>query len=160
LGLNIVRQIVESIGGKIDLKSQSELGTHVAIKLTLPDVESPARDLSDGTLFRVSGCTKGRKICILQPNWTHDPSTRSEGAVQFGNALGRTLEEWFGMFVVITSQWEYDVADLVICTEPSFEYLASIRAKRGPIDAIEAATLREDARTISKESVVEIITQP
>ena len=65
----------------------------------------------------------------------------------------------------------YNGADIVICPEVSFDYLNIVRRRRmsdqrAPViifigmDALEAATLRSDVRVTSKQSVVEIITQP
>jgi CheY-like chemotaxis protein len=75
------------------------------------------------------------------------------------------------MEVVKTTEWEGHHADIVICPELSFDYLATIRERRvhgqrAPVtifvgmDALEAATLRSDVRVTNRESVVEIITQP
>ena len=90
---------------------------------------------------------------------------------RFTNALVDTLEHHLKMKVVKSTEWEGHDADLVICPELSFDYLATIRRHRNPgqkapvtifigMDALEAATLRSDVRVTSRESVVEIITQP
>jgi|TARA_R110002003_G_scaffold52_20_gene4498 hypothetical protein len=75
------------------------------------------------------------------------------------------------MHVVQTGKWDGHDCDIVIVPELSFEYLAAIRRARinggrAPVtifvamDALEAATLRSDARVQKRESVVEIMTQP
>ena len=84
---------------------------------------------------------------------------------------GSRIAEWLEMEVIQTTEWLGHDVDIVFCTEPSFEYLKDIRARRPPnakvpiiifvaMDAIEASALCNDARILSKESVVEIITQP
>jgi hypothetical protein len=75
------------------------------------------------------------------------------------------------MNVIRTAQWDAHDSDLVIVPELSFAYLKSIRKSRSngskapvtifvAMDGLEAATLRSDWRIRSKESVVEIMTQP
>jgi hypothetical protein len=77
------------------------------------------------------------------------------------------------MRVTQSTKWHDNDTELIICPEPSFDYLASIRDRRAvanadkapvtifvALDALEAATLRSDVRVQSKESVVEIMTQP
>jgi hypothetical protein len=94
-----------------------------------------------------------------------------EGLARFTNTLSTTLQKHLKMNVVRTTEWGKHDADIVIVPEFSFEYLASIRrsradGERAPVtifialDAMEAATLRSDARVRSKESVVEVMTQP
>jgi hypothetical protein len=94
-----------------------------------------------------------------------------EGFVRFTNALADTLHKNLKMHVIQTDRWQGHECDVVIVPELSFDYLAAIRRSRlqgrkAPItifcamDALEAATLRSDARVQRKESVVEIMTQP
>jgi CheY-like chemotaxis protein len=119
---------------------------------------------------------EGRRICILRkkiagPSENTSVSKTDEGLLRFTNALAYTLETQLKMQVVKTTEWEGHHADIVICPELSFDYLATIRKRRAhgqraPVtvfvgmDALEAATLRSDARVTNRESVVEIITQP
>jgi hypothetical protein len=94
-----------------------------------------------------------------------------EGLARFTNTLSTTLQKHLKMDVVRTTEWKGHDADIVIVPELSFDYLASIRrsrinGERAPVtifvamDAMEAATLRSDARIRNKESVVEVMTQP
>jgi signal transduction histidine kinase len=184
LGLHIVRQLVETTGGKIDLRSQIGIGTDVSIKLALPDGDRGV-NLNDeeASLEEIAAQLRGRRICILgtplldtppndrAPFPAADTKNRSNGPQQVMDGLERTLTDWLGMDVVVSGAWEGHDAEFVICTEPSFAYLEAIRRKRKPnqrapvtifiaIDAIEAAALRDDVRVQSKESVVEITIQP
>ena len=119
---------------------------------------------------------KNRRICILQKK--RDVSSNKvdleqsmKGLKRFASALITTLADHLKMDVVHATDWKEHDADIVICPEPSFDYLSTIRRNRGvkqrapmtifiAMDALEAATLRSDARITSKESVVEIMTQP
>ncbi|KAF2474248.1 uncharacterized protein BDR25DRAFT_392014 [Lindgomyces ingoldianus] len=177
LGLSIVQQIIETIGGKIEVSSDTTKGTKLTIKLALPRPENPRLDVAPRTQFLASvPRLEGRRICILNmthPSYIKSPVLHStdEGLKYFADALARTLTNWLKMKVVHTSEWDGHDADIVICPEVSFEYLSAIRQRRfanerAPVtifvamDGLEAATLRLDARMTNKESVVEIMTQP
>ena len=178
LGLSIVRQIIEANGGKIEVSSDHSTGTKVTVKLSLgrPGVETPTIARRVEYLSYLSRL-EGRRVCILHssPNDQdfRDEPRNAEGLAKFTDALTATLTNHLKMKVVQSTKWQDNDVDLVICPEPSFDYLASIRdrravdhADRAPgtifvaLDALEAATLRSDVRVQSKESVVEIMTQP
>ncbi|KAF2083282.1 hypothetical protein K490DRAFT_52076, partial [Saccharata proteae CBS 121410] len=175
LGLNIVRQIVDSLGGKISVKSQLGVGTDVKVccKFTAAEVSDETDSMLDNSndLFGpVAERLKKLKICIFEPP-TQDydqegPETPSKGQLKTSSSLAKVLSEWFG-----ADNLEADAhsADMVICTEPSFDFLAQVRAARPgkaplvvfiALDAMEAVTLRGDSRVTSPASIVEIITQP
>ena len=178
LGLSIVRQIIETNGGKIEVSSDHSSGTKIQVKLSLIRPETtqialPHRIEYLSWLPRL----KDRKVCILHRAEMNqdavDEPQNTEGLAKFTRALSTTLIDHLKMDVVQTSKWEGNNVDLVICPEPSFKYLSSIRHQRADaraakaavtifvaLDALEAATLRSDVRVQSKESVVEIISQP
>jgi signal transduction histidine kinase len=173
LGLSLVRQTVESLGGRIDLKSQVNIGTEVRLKLMLAEADIGLSHDEDGDLLTsVAERMRGRRVCILQPTLPSDASSaKHSGTTQLVSSLANTLINWLDITVLTLEEWAYFDTDIVICTEPSFKHLASIRQKTGPgdrapttiflaVDAIEAAALRNDARISSKESIVEILTQP
>ena len=177
LGLSIVRQILDISGGKIEVSSDPSVGSKVTVKVALNKREaSDALTTERAQFLSFLPRLKGRRICVLHktvPTPSQDtkiPRTE-EGLVRFTNALVDTLKQHFQMDVVKSTEWEGHDADLVICPELSFDYLATIRrhriqGRRAPVtifigmDALEAATLRSDVRVTSRESVVEIITQP
>ncbi|KAF3047311.1 hypothetical protein E8E11_009196 [Didymella keratinophila] len=178
LGLSIVRQIIETNGGKIEISSDHTFGTRITVKLSLIRPEAaqiilPQRTEYLSWLPRL----KGRKVCILHRAHADqdvvDEPQNTKGLAKFTKALTTTLADHLKMDVVQTTKWEGNDCDLVICPEPSFDYLNSIREKRTDVkatkaamtifvalDALEAATLRSDVRVKNKESVVEIMTQP
>jgi hypothetical protein len=179
LGLSIVRQIIETNGGKIEVSSDLFSGTKMVIKLALSKPErvqaaSPQRLQHQERLSRL----KGKRVCILDRK-THSLSDTTEetqdrdGLGRLVQALAATLTNHLGMEVVQTSKWEGNDTDIMICPEPSFDYLTSLRYRRTAnnesraattifiaMDSLEAATLRSDVRVQNKESVVEIMTQP
>lgn len=178
LGLSIVRQIIETHGGKIEISSDNTSGTKITIKLSLikPKVEQLLLPQHSDYLSWLPRL-KGRKVCILHRIHTDLDAVaephEAEGLAKFTQALTKTLSKHLKMNVVQSSTWEGIDCDLFICSEPSFDYLNSIRERRANIkaskaamtilvalDALEAATLRSDVRVQSKESVVEIMCQP
>ncbi|KAF2636856.1 hypothetical protein P280DRAFT_492817 [Massarina eburnea CBS 473.64] len=176
LGLNIVKKIVDSVGGKINVTSDQSTGTEVLVRLALLKPEDSVTDKSlHAQYLAILSQLKGRRICILNRNTTDsresDTPESLDALNRFMTAMTYTLTDHLKMQVIKTDVWEGIDADLVICPEPSFEYLESIRSfksidQRAPvtifvaIDALEAATLRTDARVQSRESVVEIMMQP
>ncbi|KAJ8110862.1 hypothetical protein OPT61_g6402 [Boeremia exigua] len=178
LGLSIVRQIIETNGGKIEVSSDHSSGTKVTVKLSLMRPETvhnnfPQRNEYLSWLQRL----QGRTVCILHrpeldQNFVDEPQN-TEGLAKFTHVLTTTLTLHLKMNVIQTTKWEGNDTDLVICPEPSFDYLSSIRNTRFDVnaakaavtifvalDALEAMTLRSDVRVKNTESVVEIMTQP
>jgi hypothetical protein len=178
LGLSIVRQIIETNGGKIEVSSDYNHGTKITVKVSLLRPEAmqiplPQQHEYLSWLARL----KGRKICMLHRAKVDqdimDEPQNAEGLAKFIQALKATLTNHLKMDVVQTTKWGDNNCDLVICPEPLFDYLAFIRKQRAnskaatasvtifvALDALEAATLQSDVRVKNKESVVEIMTQP
>lgn len=177
LGMSIVRQILDTNGGKVEVSSDPEVGTKFIIKLALSKPEIPGAITTERAQFlSYLPRLEGRKICILRkkidgPTEDNSLSKTDEGLLRFTNALVYTLEKYLKMEVVKIDERQSHDADMVICPQLSFDYLATIRKRRltgqrAPVtifigmDALEAATLRSDVRVTNRESVVEIITQP
>jgi hypothetical protein len=182
LGLSIVRQIIENNGGKIEVNSEPSIGTKLTVKLALTKPEIPinaplsVHPTRRSQFLSYVSRLQGRNVCILQRRFdlqSTDSDLRPivEGLVRFTNVLSTTLQKHLKMNVIRTTEWRGHDADIFIVPELSFDYLASIRrsrvnGERAPVtifvamDAMEAATLRSDARVRKKESVVEIMTQP
>ncbi|KAF1974481.1 hypothetical protein BU23DRAFT_94181 [Bimuria novae-zelandiae CBS 107.79] len=177
LGLSIVRQLIETSGGKIEVSSEPSVGTNFTVKLSLTKPELPLTPaIRQNDFFSAVSRLTGRRVCILHKKYV-SPSESSEsfgnnaGLSRFTDALANTLATHLKMEVIQTEDWSGHDADLVIYPEPSFEYLDAIRRwrvdnKPAPItvfvamDTLEASTFRSDIRVQNEESVVEIITQP
>ena len=169
LGLSIVRQIIETSGGKIEVSSEPSIGTRMTVKLALTKPESvPSAPIQYAQMPAFLSRLEGRKVCILRKQSGPVSDVRSasqpdEAVIRFTNALATTLDQHLKMDVIQTADWKGHDADIVIVPEISFEYLASIRRTRmeggrAPVtifvamDALEAATLRSDARVKKRES--------
>lgn len=177
VGLSIVRQIIENIGGTIEVSSDAQQGTQITVKLLLERSNQPQPESPQRTQFlEALPHLRGRKVCVLQKKCTScdehsDEVHHWQSLTRFTAALSSTLTEWLKMDVIHASDWEGQDVDVVICPELSFDRLAAIRNCRSvgkvapatifvAMDSLEAATMRSDARITSKESVVEIMTQP
>ncbi|KAH7088360.1 hypothetical protein FB567DRAFT_337483 [Paraphoma chrysanthemicola] len=178
LGLSIVRQIIETNGGKIEVSSDQTHGTKFTVKLSLIRPEATQIALPQRNEYlSLLPSLKGRQVCILRrveaDQDIADEPQNAEGLAKFTRALTTTLTNHLKMNVIQTAKWQGNNYDIIICPEPSFDFLASIRDQRArdgasrasvtifvALDALEAATLRSDARVQNKESVVEIVTQP
>lgn len=105
LGMSIVKQIVEMLGGEIDVKSRLGKGTEVTVSLVLKrgaKAQTPNKEIDgkDTQIQDIRQRTKGKKICLC--GFENPPE--SEGQMQavshMKNSLERYLTEWFGMEVV------------------------------------------------------------
>jgi signal transduction histidine kinase len=178
LGLSIVRQLVESLGGSIDIKSQPRVGTEVRVRLTLPSSGVPSspeeNELNPITALKTR--IQGKRVCVLDssagvPGQHHPGLSPSPATARLGPSLVPSLRDWLGVDVVLSEQWDKLDFDIVILTEVSFDFLVEIRSrsegdKKIPLvifvalDAIEASSVRNDSRILDTDIVVEIITQP
>lgn len=110
LGMSIVKQIVEMLGGEIDVKSRLGRGTEVTVSLVLKrgsKVQAPGKGI-DGKgveIQEIARRTRGKKICVC--GFENSPP-ESEGQMQavshMKNSLERYLTEWFGMEVIPNSE--------------------------------------------------------
>jgi signal transduction histidine kinase/GAF domain-containing protein len=178
LGLSIVRQIVNTLGGTVDLQSEQGTGTDVKIWLTLLRANSPqAPEFSGGLLPTVMKQTPGLKICILDPKFAkQDPSTHTpEHDIKdpIERSIRNMAQEWFQMDVLTSSQMNGVAADFFIYAEPP--PIEDLLERHGcpsmseevPIiivatSANETASLRASCINHLTESgrIVEVISQP
>lgn len=175
LGLSIVKQIVDSLGGSIDLTSQKDVGTEVDIRLSLtPAGDSPVRP-PDQEMIDIAERTKGLHLVLLNVT----PAGQTRGPDHHISRLEQTLREictnWFGMKVTTSSEMEVDGADLYLfCEPPPIEELLDRHAdtkalSRRGVPIILVCMNDEDAMSISRDQstalkqlgrIVEVIPQP
>lgn len=177
LGLNLLRQIVDSLHGTIKVKSILGEGTEISVAIDVPNNDHAIAPIShEDSLVEIRKRIQGKKVCVLHkadnnPRLPTLGEFESKGVKLFGDAICHTLNQWLGITPVVTNDWVGQEADIVILTEPSFESLNLIRSQtpagqRPPItlmlavDVVEAASLRNDARVLSTESVVTVMAQP
>lgn len=175
LGLSIVHQIVHSLKGKIDLKSEVQVGTEIKIVLSVALAKDPPNsDDEDRFLPLAIAQLKGRPVCILEttnPDGLKDTSpTQQKGRRELSISLARTLKGWFGADAVVSTILTAISADVIICLEPDVEFLATLKiitsTEKRPLivfialDGTDTAKLRADSRLQGGDFVVDIITQP
>ncbi|KAK8024413.1 hypothetical protein PG993_012479 [Apiospora rasikravindrae] len=178
LGLSIVKQIVDSLGGSIELKSQQHKGTEVdvRIKFKLAPKES-TRKAGATEVHDVAEQTKGLKLLLLEgqsPSQSHAVNLQSK---KLNDTLTDTCTDWFGMNVIRENKAEPEKADVYMyCEPPSIQSLqekferdqqTSGRNREIPIiivcvDAQEAIKIAQNqCKTLADlGKIVEVIPQP
>ncbi len=176
VGLNVVKRIIEDVGGYVEITSEPQKGTDVTLKLNL-ERHKRSTEINSPHVALLSSLSplNSRKICIFHakppgPDAPPESLLHWEMLNRYMNALFATLSGEINMTVTRTSVWNgSDEFNLVICPEVSFQSLTEIQkttSQKPPailfiaMDTIEANTLRCDARIMSSKLVVEVITQP
>lgn len=179
LGLSIVKQIVDDLGGHIRVTSTKGRGTHARVSLTMPT--SVHKNLVPAHVpprtFPVEAVRRGiakLSMRILLNTSEIPPSVKAEVIVNAEKAQARSLEEvateWFGAQISMSTSWQPDMADIIVLLEPSFKILAQMEADRTASkpasvlffawDPVELSALQSDPRITESRLVVEIIAQP
>lgn len=123
LGLSIVRQIVDSLGGTIDIKSVQNVGTEVDVRLSLAIAEPSASNSPNNEIASVAAKTKGLRLCLLDPNGEKERD-QNDNISRLDTTLSEVCWGWFEMEVTRASSLQDADADLYMYTEPpSVEYL-------------------------------------
>lgn len=128
LGMSIVRQIVEMLGGEIDVKSQLGKGTEVTVSLVLKrgakvkplrTLQEKEIDEKDAEIEEIKKRTKGMKACLC--GFESSPlelEAQTRAVSYMKNSFERYIIEWFGMEVVSHSLVSADSGvDFVITHE-------------------------------------------
>ena len=179
LGLSIVKQITDDLGGKIRLSSVKDQGTKIRVSLTVPAVtnKSLPTKASERALLEESVRQKvaGLRIGILPSVAAHCPSSQrveiaTKAELEQALSLKQLATDWFNTDVSVLNSWKPGAADIVVLLEPTFKLLAQIEADNsGPkdygvllvtSDTVEMSVLRSDDRLSNSKLVVEVIAQP
>jgi CheY-like chemotaxis protein len=105
LGLSIVRQIVDSLGGRIDLTSEQNVGTDIEIWLSLPSGgHGQSDDDDDSILTLLQTKTKDLELTILEPpikesKVQQHPIFGLSEMPSVGDSVKQMLANWFEMKV-------------------------------------------------------------
>lgn len=182
LGMHIVRQLVETVGGRIEIRSRPKQGTEIQVKFNLSR-GSEAKLLDDiNEVPPAKDVLIGKKVFILDvalavlansssEDSEADVAHKRTAAKLVTDTLTRTLRDWLQMDVTSGESWTNQDVDFVICTEASFYQLREITKKVDgrkttpivlfvAVDALEAAALRNDVRIQSDEFVCATCVQP
>lgn len=186
LGLSIVKQIVDSLGGSIELRSTPNLGTEVDVYLTLetesaespnlvmPESMDPCKQVQTQNYpLAMASKLVGKRLVLLDPL---DPAkTRSpvHQASRFQQILRETCEQWFGMHVSRSTSIdnEEDVAMYLYGEPPPIEMLRhhkrTQRQRSTPVilacqNSHDSISVIRNQQAFLKElgEIVEVIQQP
>lgn len=157
LGLSIIRSIVDSLGGKIDLRSQKGLGTEVKVWLSLPSADDPDAKGNEKSLLRqMIEQTADSSLCILKPpmhkndeekNFSQGNHTALKDMPTVEQSLRHLLDEWFRMKVYTVQNMDgIEKADFFVYAEPpSIEYLLNEHGQHSAEGEIPVIILCENA---------------
>ncbi|EME78130.1 uncharacterized protein MYCFIDRAFT_94454, partial [Pseudocercospora fijiensis CIRAD86] len=184
LGLSIVKQIVDSLGGSVQVHSELDVGTEIDIHLSLPTAAHVQQELDahglpapDSEMLEVERLTKGKHLVILDPGDPDRCRVPTHRVARFQQTVREVCTNWFGMRVSWSSDMDVKDADLYVFGEPPpLEKLADHHHREGhpehskrtvPIVIIcendqDAITLtRHEQETLRKlGKLVEVMPQP
>ncbi|KAF2667288.1 hypothetical protein BT63DRAFT_456590 [Microthyrium microscopicum] len=173
LGMSIVQQLVESIGGTISVRSKRSFGTDTRVELPLfASNRKPVIDTAERqSIAEATERMRGQRVCILEPKEVVHSAGSQSAVAGLGQLLVKQLKEWLSIDAFLAANLNDVTTDFVICVEPSFDTLSIVRSRSIPerktpvvvflaLDAIEASALRNDVRVLDQSSIVEIIAQP
>ncbi|KAF5651606.1 histidine kinase [Fusarium tjaetaba] len=176
LGLSIVKQIVDSLGGTLEVKSEQDKGTEIEVRLRLEPVsqENPKPEEPMASMVEQ---LRGRSLVLLEASEDFHSKTITKQVEVRNEALMELFSSWFNMKAAREVDTDVPKADFYLYCEPPsaktlekrFEETAidGGRNKKAPIIIIslneeEAAKIsRAQTKALARLSdVVEVIPQP
>jgi signal transduction histidine kinase/CheY-like chemotaxis protein/GAF domain-containing protein len=123
LGLSIVKQIADSLGASIDVRSEQNVGTEIDVQLSLTPAAPDGTENED--VDATARLTKGLKLALVDPV---DPRGHARPpthpVVRFENTLTSVCEAWFGLNVYKAGAADTGDADIIMYAQaPSAAYL-------------------------------------
>jgi hypothetical protein len=128
LGMSIVQQIVQLLGGDINVKSQVDVGTAVTVTFVLERPQEVTTALGGNPcqpevplVSQLREFTVGKTICLIafdsrQPIPSTDYNAPLLTLASLRESLARYAEEWFGMHVV-TGTFSTNDVDILLANE-------------------------------------------
>ncbi|KAF1945655.1 hypothetical protein EJ02DRAFT_451368 [Clathrospora elynae] len=122
LGLSIVKQIVDSHNGRINVRSVQGVGTKISVSICMERDNSVSQVTQDDpTSFRTNGIAqriRGKPACLLSyldaTDSTDGPNYGDEVAI----TLKRTCQDWFGLKLCNESELEAQTCSVFFAIEP------------------------------------------
>jgi hypothetical protein len=111
VGLNVVRRIIEDIGGSIKIKSEQDIGTDITVQLPLERYDRPYDpDSRHSAIYATLSQLKGRRVAILHskpPDANGPPELLRQWGVlkRYIATLVSTVRNELHMEVTQTSEW-------------------------------------------------------
>ncbi|KAF4964960.1 hypothetical protein FZEAL_10822, partial [Fusarium zealandicum] len=118
LGLSIVKQIVDSLGGTLEVKSQQHQGTEITVRLRFTQVAEETSSQFDETVRAAAEKTKGQCLVLLEGNEDLESPAVVQQVRTRNETLADTCSSWFGMKVAKEGEVDINDADIYIYSEP------------------------------------------
>ncbi|KAF4958685.1 hypothetical protein FSARC_10958 [Fusarium sarcochroum] len=177
LGLSIVKQIVDSLGGTLEVKSEQDNGTEIDVRLRFEPAHDEESPKPEEPMTSMIDQLRGRSLVLLEAAETFNSETITQQVRVRNEALMDTFTSWFDLKTAKDIDINPPEADFYLYCEPPsaktlekrFEETATegYRNKKTPIIIIslneeEAAKIsRAQTKALARLSdVVEVIPQP
>lgn len=177
LGLSIVKQIVDSLGGTMEVRSQQGVGTEIDVHLSLPKATEGHVGAADDELATVEEKTRGKNLVLIDPCDPAKPRNHTHQISRLEETLRETCASWFGMNVIRSTAMDQPHADIYLYSEPPPVGQLIERHKRTGQDVLpsrdvpvimvymsaeESIAISRGQRKVLGElgSIVEVISQP
>ncbi|KAI5361106.1 Putative signal transduction response regulator, receiver domain, histidine kinase/HSP90-like ATPase [Septoria linicola] len=138
LGLSIVKQIVDSLGGHVEVKSEQGVGTEIDVHLRLTPATGQSRPTSsrknagnrasddsgdepvifDQEMVDIEKRTRGRHLVLLDPFDAPHARSPTSPTARLNQTLREIATSWFGMKVSQSREMNVEDADVYIFCEP------------------------------------------
>jgi len=179
LGLSIVHQIVQNLGGTIRVESERGIGTHVSV--TLPMQLAPAAPPDENDILHSAiRATRGKRLALLVPDINEIGIPKDQlpqgHLSRLTASIARMCKEWFDLDFIETKTIDVETDFLMYSEPPPIEALTQYHSKRMAAEkgtkeiallivctnAFEAAALRMAGvqHLITLGRVIEVINQP
>ncbi|KAK2017053.1 hsp90-like protein [Colletotrichum eremochloae] len=177
LGLSIVKQIVDSLRGSLEVRSEQNRGTEIDVHLGFTPVSDEASREPDEAMRSAIEQTRGLEVVLLEGGDGSGSKPMSTPATKLNEILTETCAEWFHMKVTKEDPADPKEADLYLYSEPpSVEILEkrfkdnlkrALKSKKAPFiiispNAEEAVRILQEHSKLLMEfsEIVEVIPQP
>lgn len=117
LGLTVVKQMVTSLHGNLDVESRQNEGTTVNIDLALSKAQGPEKGIPEDLKENLARL-KGKHLVLLDLYEMYNGNEPSESAVNREDGLRSVAENWLQMKVSKTSDINTASADFFLFSEP------------------------------------------
>lgn len=119
LGLSIVKQIVDSLGGSIEVRSQQDVGTEITVRLNLSTPKGTPTWAPDDELQAVLSQTRGVNAVLLDPFYPGEaPAPLAARLSRQEETLRAVCADWFGMQVTKSQAPDVKNASCYVYHEP------------------------------------------
>ncbi|WYZ36969.1 hypothetical protein EsH8_II_000475 [Colletotrichum jinshuiense] len=130
LGLSIVKQIVDSLRGSLDVRSEQQKGTEIDVHLSFSSVPDEASREPDEIMRQTVEKTRGLNVMLLEEENSSESQLMTRQAAKLSEILSETCSQWFQMKVTKEDPNNPSEADIYLYPEPPSVELLEKRFKR------------------------------